>query len=134
MSGDQPPQNLISVPAPATHLSLAEDYSTESGRIRQQFDRDGAGRRVLKDRADLVDSVVLKLYRETISPTPQGPPGLCLLALGGYGRRELFPQSDIDLLFLTGDGSAPTAQRENIAALLRMLWDMRMRVGHSTRT
>jgi [protein-PII] uridylyltransferase len=134
MPVDQPPQNLIPVPTPVTHASLADYYHTETGRIRQPFDQDGDGKRVLRDRSDLVDSVVLKLYRDLISPAPQGPPGLCLLALGGYGRRELFPQSDIDLLFLTGAGSAETAHRENIAALLRMLWDLRMRVGHSTRT
>ena len=56
------------------------------------------------------------------------------MALGGYGRRELFPQSDIDLLFLTEDGSGSSTYRDAIAALLRMLWDLRMRVGNSTHT
>ena len=99
MPGDQSPQNLTAVPTPVTLASLSEYYSQETGRIRQQFDQGGDGKQVLKDRSDLVDSVILRLYRDLISPAPQGPPGLCLLALGGYGRRELFPQSDIDLLF-----------------------------------
>ena len=65
---------------------------------------------------------------------PKEPRRLCLLALGGYGRRELFPHSDIDLLFLTEDDSGQATYRDAIATLLRMLWDLRMRVGNSTHT
>jgi [protein-PII] uridylyltransferase len=54
--------------------------------------------------------------------------------LGGYGRRELFPHSDIDLLFLTADGSGQSTYRDAIATLLRTLWDVRLRVGNSTHT
>ena len=46
----------------------------------------------------------------------------------------MFPQSDIDLLFLTEDGSMQSTYREPIAALLRMLWDLQLRVGNSTHT
>jgi [protein-PII] uridylyltransferase len=113
-------------------LSLPDYYAAESGRIQQNFGAAGEGRLVLRDRSDLVDAVVLRLYREFLSPEPQEPRRLCLLALGGYGRRELFPYSDIDLLFLSEDGNVRPTQREAIAALLRMLWDLRMRVGQST--
>ena len=88
----------------------------------------------MRGRSDLVDALVIRLYQEFISADPQEPRRLCLLALGGYGRRELFPHSDIDLLFLTEDGSDQSTYRDAIATLLRMLWDLRMRVGNSTHT
>ncbi|MES2984466.1 MAG: [protein-PII] uridylyltransferase [Pseudomonadota bacterium] len=58
---------------------------------------------------------------------------LTLIAVGGYGRRELFPFSDVDVLLLVhGDGS-PQAQ-EAIARVLQQLWDMHIAVSHATRT
>ncbi|MBZ5671699.1 MAG: [protein-PII] uridylyltransferase [Acidobacteriia bacterium] len=134
MPVDPPPQSVNAISSPLTLLSLSDYYTAESGRIQQTFHEAGEGRLVLRDRSDLVDALVLRLYREFLSPEPQEPRRLCLLALGGYGRRELFPHSDIDLLFLTEDGNTQSAHREAIAALLRMLWDLRMRVGQSTRT
>jgi [protein-PII] uridylyltransferase len=134
MPVDPSPQSARVISFPVTLLSLTDYYATESARIQKNFDRTGEGRQVVRDRSELVDAIVLALYRELFSPAPREPRGLCVLALGGYGRQELFPYSDIDLLFLTEDGSAPSPHREGIATLLRMLWDLRLRVGHSLRT
>jgi [protein-PII] uridylyltransferase len=119
-------------PGPLALSVLADHYAAESQRIQQSFEKTAEGLSVLRERSLLVDALVIRLYQEFISPDRQGPRRLCLLALGGYGRRELFPQSDIDLLFLTEDGSEQTTHRDAIATLLRMLWDLRMRVGNST--
>jgi [protein-PII] uridylyltransferase len=59
---------------------------------------------------------------------------VALLAVGGYGRRELFPHSDVDLLVLTAAGPLPQGAREGLAAFLRTLWDEGLRLGHSVRT
>lgn len=61
-------------------------------------------------------------------------PGLALLAVGGYGRRELFPHSDIDLLILTDSEERIAATREPVAKFLQTLWDSHLRVSQSTRT
>jgi [protein-PII] uridylyltransferase len=125
-----------STPAPGS-LSLpvlADYYPEQSQRIRQNFEVAGEGAAVLRDRSDLVDSIVVRLYSEFIAADPQQPRRLCLVALGGYGRHELFPHSDIDLLFLTEDENIQSLHRDGIATLLRMLWDFRMRVGNSTHT
>jgi [protein-PII] uridylyltransferase len=113
---------------------LADYYAAQSRQIQQNFEAANAGIAVLRARSELVDALVIRLYQEFIAADPQEPRRFCLLALGGYGRRELFPHSDIDLLFLTEDGSGSSTYRDAIATLLRMLWDMRMRVGNSTHT
>ncbi len=59
---------------------------------------------------------------------------LCVLALGGYGRGELFPHSDIDLMVLCPSGDARHAASAAAKAFLHLLWDIGVDVGHSVRT
>jgi [protein-PII] uridylyltransferase len=58
---------------------------------------------------------------------------LCLVAVGGYGRGELHPASDIDILILTGPRIKPAVKKE-IEQYLMFLWDMGLEIGHSVRT
>jgi [protein-PII] uridylyltransferase len=114
--------------------SPAETYRTGWDAIRQDFDAKADGVAMLRRRSELVDKVVKQLYRDFISDDEAGPKNFCLMAVGGYGRRELFPYSDIDLVFLVENGRAAAAQREAISSVSRNLWDLRLRVGNSTRT
>jgi [protein-PII] uridylyltransferase len=67
------------------------------------------------------------------NPTPTKGERLAVLAVGGYGRGEMAPFSDVDLLFLTP--YKMTAWAENvIESTLYMLWDLKLKVGHSSRT
>jgi [protein-PII] uridylyltransferase len=113
---------------------LSDCYSAESLKIQQEFDRTGDGLNALARRSDAVDAVVAALYSQFFSPQLDEPRNFCLLALGGYGRRELFPHSDIDLLFLSGNSAEQSSLREAVAAMLRELWDLRLRIGHSVHT
>src|SRR5947209_1386876 len=66
---------------------------------------------------------------------PELPPqGAAVVAVGGYGRRHLFPYSDIDLLLLFESEKAALANKASISAYLQRLWDSRLRVSHSVRT
>jgi len=81
---------------------------------------------MLAARTALVDKTVCERWASM-------PPGIALLAVGGYGRGELFPCSDIDLLILTPKEEAQAAIREPLSLLLRDLWDAGMRVSQSVR-
>ena len=77
-------------------------------------------------RSNEVDSRVAFVFKQT-------QPNVTLVAVGGYGRRELFPYSDIDLLLLI-DAPLTGAEREPVSELLRLLWDDGLRVSQSVRT
>jgi len=86
----------------------------------------------------LVDAVVTAALavaaRHLVEPGFDGPPpGLALLAVGGYGRAEMAPASDVDLLFLTAGPPGPRVQAV-IEATLYLLWDLKLKVGHASRT
>ncbi|MCH2093677.1 MAG: [protein-PII] uridylyltransferase, partial [Rhodobacteraceae bacterium] len=66
-------------------------------------------------------------------PTPTEGERLSVLAVGGYGRGEMAPQSDVDLLFLTPYKITPWAESV-IESMLYLLWDLKLKVGHSSRT
>ncbi len=86
----------------------------------------------------LTDQLVLEIHR--IATKLINPPAmnntfnrLTLVAVGGYGRAEMAPYSDIDLLFLVPPKSAEWA--ETVAeSMLYMFWDLRLKIGHATRT
>ncbi|RYH08310.1 [protein-PII] uridylyltransferase [Tropicimonas sp. IMCC6043] len=58
---------------------------------------------------------------------------MAVIAVGGYGRGEMAPHSDVDLLFLSTDRITPRIEAI-VEEMLYILWDMRLKVGHSTRT
>ena len=65
---------------------------------------------------------------------PHAPAGFTLLAVGGYGRRHLFPHSDVDLLLLWESERMAYERKDAIRTFLQRLWDSGLRVSHSVRT
>jgi [protein-PII] uridylyltransferase len=113
---------------------LQEFYAAEFARIRKTFEADGDGPKAVRAGTDVIDSLVMRLHAAFFSQDTEGPEKTCLVALGGYGRRVLLPQSDVDLLFLHEDAAAAAAAKDSTAELCRILWDLRLRLGQSTRT
>lgn len=60
--------------------------------------------------------------------------GISIIALGGYGRRELSQHSDIDILFLQEEGIRKSSLEEIVSSILMVLWDLGFKVGHATRS
>jgi [protein-PII] uridylyltransferase len=114
--------------------TLREFYASESVRIREDFSANGNGRAALDGRTALVDSIALRLWRQLISPDAAGPRNFALVALGGYGRRWLFPYSDIDILFLHAGGGAERDLKDRIASFSQEIWDLRLKLSPATRT
>jgi [protein-PII] uridylyltransferase len=86
----------------------------------------------LAERANSVDRLVTEAAGELLFPTI--PDGLALISVGGYGRRQLFPFSDVDLLLLCANEEIPRRHKPEISAFLQRLWDSGLRVSQSVRT
>lgn len=109
-----------------------EQYLQESIALRQTFERTGDGSAAVRRRSLLVDQVVRQIYASTIS-TNLEEPGIALIATGGFGRKELFPYSDIDVLFLLADDHAEQHFRESIRACNQAMWDVGLRASPAIR-
>jgi [protein-PII] uridylyltransferase len=114
--------------------SLEERYRSESEAVRARFEATGGGQGATVERTAVIDNVVQGLHRELVSPELSAPSNFCLVALGGYGRGELFPFSDIDILYLSENKRAQLEWREATAAFSRALWDLHLRVGPQLHT
>ncbi len=93
---------------------------------------------VLASFTEFVDGLIVGRYRNVCRSgdaqlAESGWRHCCLVALGGYGRRELFPFSDVDIMFLYHSEAGPSAATLS-TAVLHHLWDLGFQVGHSTRT
>ena len=111
--------------AAEARASLAEHDAELAARFDDGEDID----RLLAERVNAVDAHVRQAWARCI---PAEAP-LALFAVGGYGRGELFPYSDIDLLALAGEGSQADYQEE-LARLFALLWDAGLPVGHALRS
>lgn len=97
-----------------------------------QFLATGQAMPVLRERTSVVDAAVCEAFAATL--TQVLPEGIALLAVGGYGRRELFPHSDVDLLLLVRKTPSENGIKDALSEFLRILWDSGLRVSHSVRT
>jgi [protein-PII] uridylyltransferase len=105
-----------------------------TGRTRLQEGYMAAPRRasqIVDFHAWLVDELLTRAWRHHFAAQPQKIP-MALVAVGGYGRGELHPASDVDILILLKRGSSKAAPY--IEVFVRFLWDMGLEIGHSVRS
>ncbi|MGB7281101.1 MAG: [protein-PII] uridylyltransferase [Candidatus Acidiferrum sp.] len=123
------------MPGSLTPLSvLGPQAEDERQRIRLQFEAGGSAQETLQALCDLADRTAQQIFGEVLRVHAAQPQGLSLVALGGYGRRLLFPYSDLDILFLFGNEKAEAEFRPLIADFARTLWDLGFRVSSAGRT
>ena len=109
-----------------------------SGRneARKALEEGGTGRacaEALSAQTDDLLRVVLEISARWLASAQSGQWLPTIVAVGGYGRGMLAPYSDIDLLFLLPDRPSPGVERV-VEALLYVLWDLKLKVGHATRS
>ena len=108
-----------------TAATLREQVAAERAALRAGYLAHPSPQRLLKAHTQLID--------RTIKSVPGLPKGAALVATGGYGRGELYPSSDIDLLVLLAREPEP-AERESLERFIGTLWDIGLEIGHSVRT
>ena len=96
--------------------------------LRARYAVNASPAHVLKQHAALVDRVLQLVWNESPMPPP-----LALLAVGGYGRSQLYPYSDVDVLFLLPD-EIDEDVKEKVSELVGQLWDVGLEIGHSARS
>ncbi len=100
-------------------------------RLKERFFNNESIEDLVRDQARLVDGVLLRLWRTVFG---QQYDSMALVAVGGYGRGELHPGSDIDVMLLVGKRKISPEDKQCIEQFLTMLWDIGLEVGHSVRT
>ncbi|MEK6804017.1 MAG: [protein-PII] uridylyltransferase [Nitrospirota bacterium] len=125
---------MVHEEVPAASVFLAEQRQA----IQQRLLAGASGDDVVCATTDLADALIVGRYRTAARTggealTTAGFQHCCLVAIGGYGRRELAPYSDIDLMFLFHPDAAKVIP-ELVKQVLHPLWDGGFQIGHSVRT
>jgi [protein-PII] uridylyltransferase len=115
-------------PRLASDESLRRQVAAGRQALREAYLARPSPGRLLRGHARLVDRAVGAAWRQAGVPA-----GAALVATGGYGRAELYPCSDIDLLILLA-AEPGEAERARLERLIGSLWDIGLEIGHSVRT
>jgi [protein-PII] uridylyltransferase len=135
-------EQLTALPAEGLKDSAGELLRTALAKGREEIARrfalePGRGRVIAASYCFLADQIVRLAYdlvTTQIQPRPAGTScRLSLVALGGTGRGEMAPYSDLDLMFLVPERGSPWCEQA-IEAILYILWDLKLKVGQSVRT
>ncbi len=113
---------------PPDVAALRAQVKADQEALRREYSEHGEARRLLVSRCARVDDVLTRLWKEI-----RFPAGLALAAVGGYGRGELYPSSDVDLLILL-PAEPDAALQSRLETLIGCFWDIGLEIGHSVRT
>ena len=111
---------------------LREQYLKEMALVRQTCERTGDGTAAIRRRSAVVDRILIEMWRRAFVELPAL--NVALLALGGYGRKDLFPYSDIDVLFAFADDKTEQQSQDAVRAIIQGMWDIGLRASPSSRT
>lgn len=113
---------------PGPGPALRQKLKSEREALFERFRHDDRPEKLLRSLRRCVDGILGEAWRAA-----QLPANTALVAVGGYGRGELFPYSDVDVLILLG--AAPDAiTQARLENLVQLLWDLGLEIGHSIRT
>jgi [protein-PII] uridylyltransferase len=119
-------------PDPFSLARVRSRYQDDSTQLRQAFERNGDGSAAIRRRSQMVGTLLRQLWDHVAPMNPQKD--IALVATGGFGRRELFPCSDVDVLFLCANDKVEPVYRDQIRACTQAMWDIGLRASPATRT
>jgi len=122
-------KRLTSEPYSPQHITQTIKHGKEA--LYQAFDDGEKVSVLIKQYAFYIDTVLSYCYNQHLSETQQQQ--CALVAVGGYGRLELLPASDVDLMVLL-NGEPDADLEEALSSFLTALWDFGLEIGHSVRT
>lgn len=114
-------------PAAFSVSALRQGLKTAKEALKATYSASPKPERLLRDNSALTDRTLKALWG-----TLQFPRSACLVAVGGYGRQELYPYSDVDILLLIEEHN--DALHQEVTQFVSTLWDIGLEVGHSLRT
>ncbi|MGB8598679.1 MAG: [protein-PII] uridylyltransferase, partial [Burkholderiales bacterium] len=120
--------NLSAVSSISPSPRLRAWLQSERAALKQKYFSDPDPSQMLADHASLMDKLLSELWQDAAIPAEPA-----LIAVGGYGREELFPYSDIDILLLIPDNVLDSTLVK-IEKFVGTLWDCGLEVGHSVRS
>ena len=118
--------------SPTVSSVLRDFYRQEFDRVRRDFEASGSGQAAISERTSLVDKLAQQLWEQHLSPRTDED--CALVAIGGFGRKALFPHSDVDLLFLCQSEALRDSIKDPVRSICQMMWDIGLRVSPTTRT
>jgi [protein-PII] uridylyltransferase len=111
-----------------TRELLKQRLKAERAQLIAPFRADGMPEKLLRGLRQSVDAVLTDAWKSVALPANSA-----LVGVGGYGRGELFPHSDVDILILLGEPATAITQAK-LEELVQLLWDLGLEIGHSIRT
>ncbi len=108
---------------------LRHSLKAQRAQLIERYQAEPNPQRLLKALATIVDATLTKLWHAANMPKQAA-----LVAVGGYGRGKLFPNSDVDVLVLLADQAEVEQSTSLIEAFITALWDCGIEAGHSVRT
>jgi [protein-PII] uridylyltransferase len=117
----------------STSSGMRGKYQRVMLEIRGAFETGASGSVTIAARALALDELVGGLWQHAVEKDGRLASGIAVLAVGGYGRRELFPYSDVDLLFLLDGRAIEKDVKDAIRRVNQELWDCGIRVSPATR-
>ena len=113
---------------PSLAITLKKQLKAAHQEAISIFQQDGKPETLLTQLRRNVDAALTEAWERH-----NMPPEITLVAVGGYGRGELFPHSDVDVLILL-ESTPDAALQEKLEALVQLFWDIGLEIGHSIRT
>ena len=122
MADDQTPESV-----------MRGEYQRRMLEIRAAFAAGATGAETIAARSQAMDALITGLWAEAVKRTPKLGTGIAVLALGGYGRSQLFPYSDVDLMYMLDGRLTEQDVKQPIRRISQELWDAAIRLSPVTR-